>query len=34
MYKHQIVPVTEFKNGYMGPLLEKISRDKKENFEG
>ena len=31
MYKHPIVPVAEFTNDYMGPLLEKLSREKK-NF--
>ena len=30
IYKHPIVPVTEFTNDYMGPLLEKLSREKKE----
>ena len=30
IYKHQNVPVTEFRNYYMGPLLEKLSREKKE----
>ena len=30
MYKHPIVPVAEFTNDYMGPLLEKLSREKKK----
>ena len=30
IYKHPIVPVTEFTNDYLGPLLEKISCEKKE----
>ena len=29
IYKHLIVPVTEFTNDYIGPLLEKFSREKK-----
>ena len=32
IYKHPIVPVTEFTNDYMGPLLEKLSREKKETI--
>ena len=30
IYKHPIVPVIEFTNDYLGPLLEKISCEKKE----
>ena len=30
IYKHPIVPVTEFTNDYISPLLEKVSRDEKE----
>ena len=30
MYKHPIVPVAEFTDDYMGPLLEKLSREKKK----
>ena len=30
IHKHPIVPVTEFTNDYIGPLLEKVSRDEKE----
>ena len=30
IYKHSNVPVTEFTNEYMGPLLENLSPDKKE----
>ena len=30
IYKHPIVPVTEFTNNSMGPLLKKLFRDKKE----
>ena len=30
IYKHPIVPVTEFTNDYVAPLLEKLSREKKE----
>ena len=30
IYKHPIIPVTEFANDYMGRLLEKVSYEKKE----
>ena len=30
IYKHPNVPITEFTNDYMGPLLEKLSCEKKE----
>ena len=29
IYKHPIAHVTEFTNDYMGPLLEKLSREKR-----
>ena len=34
IYKHKNVPITEFKNDYMSPLLEKLSREKKEYSDG
>ena len=34
IYKHKNVPITEFKNDCMRPLLEKLSREKKEYSDG